>query len=96
MTLRIQRSLERERVVFTLTGRIEESQIPELLALLRSESPERELAMDLTNVKLIDRDAVRFLAQCEAAGAELRNCSGFIREWISQEKNAVGQHDSGE
>jgi anti-anti-sigma regulatory factor len=87
MTLRIQRSVEHHLVIFILTGRIQAEQIPELIALLKSESPRQEIGIDLKNVKLIDRDAVRFLAQLEAAGARLRNCSGFIREWITQEKN---------
>jgi hypothetical protein len=91
MTLRIQRSVERELVVFSLTGRIQAEQVPELLALLESESPQQEIVLDLRNVRLIDRGAVLFLAQSEAEGAELRNCSGFIREWITQEKNAMGR-----
>lgn len=91
MTLRIQRSVEHEVVVFTLTGRIQAEQVPELLTLLDSESPRQQIVLDLKNVKLIDRGAVRFLAQCEAEGAELRNCSGFIREWITQEMNAMGR-----
>lgn len=91
MTLRIQRSVERERVVFTLVGRIQAGQVPELIALFESESAQQEIVLDLKNVRLIDRDVVRFLAQSEAGGAGLRNCSGFIREWITQEKNAMGQ-----
>jgi anti-anti-sigma regulatory factor len=89
MTLRIQISDERERLVFTLTGRIQTEQISELQALLRSELPGHNLIVDLKDVKLVDRDAVRFLAQIEAQGVRLRNCSAFIREWISQERNAI-------
>lgn len=86
MTLRIQRSAKRESVVFTLTGRIQAGQVTELETLLQSESSDRDIVLDLRDVKLVDRDAVRFLAQSEAGGAELRNCSAFIREWISQER----------
>jgi anti-anti-sigma regulatory factor len=88
MTLRIQRSVERELVVFTLTGRIQVDQVPELLALLRSESSARRIVLDLEQVKLVDRDAVLFLALCETLGAELRNCSAYIRKWINQERDA--------
>jgi hypothetical protein len=91
MTLRIQRSVERELVVFTLTGRIQPEEVPEILTLLRSESPQQAIVLDLKNVRLIDRGTVLFLAQSEAEGAELRNCPGFIREWITQEKNATGR-----
>lgn len=58
-------------------------------ALLRSEVPDHNLVLDLKEVKLVDRDAVRFLARSEADGARLRNCSAFIREWILQERNAI-------
>ena len=89
MTLRIDISDERERVIFTLTGRIQAEQVSELQALVHSELPDHSLVVDLTEVKLVDRDAVRFLAQVEAQGARLRNCSAFIREWISQERNEM-------
>lgn len=86
MTLRIQKSIEHKRVIVALTGRIQAVQVPELLALLRSESP--RIVLDLEQVKLVDRDAVLFLALSEAQGAELRNCSAYIRKWIDQERNA--------
>jgi anti-anti-sigma regulatory factor len=89
MTLRIDISDERDRVVFTLTGRIQAEQIPELQALVKSESPDRGLVLDLEEVKLVDRDAVRFLAKIETDGAKLRNCSAFVREWISRERDAM-------
>lgn len=88
MTLKIQKSIEDELVVFTLTGRIRAEQIPELLTLLRSESSAHAIVLDLEQVKLVDRDAVLFLALSEALGATLRNCAGYIREWINQERNA--------
>ena len=87
MTLRIQRSTERERVLFILTGRIQAEQVPELLALFRSESSTHGIVLDLEQVKLVDRDVVLFLALSETLGAELRNCSAYIRKWINQEKN---------
>jgi anti-anti-sigma regulatory factor len=87
MTLRIQRSIERELVVFTLTGRIQAEQVPDLLALLRSEPSAHRIVIDLKQTKLVDRDAVLFLALSEALGAELRNCSAYIRQWINQERS---------
>jgi anti-anti-sigma regulatory factor len=89
MTLRIDISDERERVIFTLTGRMQAEHVLELQTLVHSEHPEHDLVLDLTEVKLVDRDAVRFLAQIETRGARLRNCSAFIREWISQERNEM-------
>ena len=88
MILRIQKSTEGERVTLRLTGRIQAEQVPELLALLRSESSAHRITLDLEQVRLVDRDAVLFLALNEALGCELKNCSAYIRKWIDQERNA--------
>ena len=89
MTLKIQRATEQGRVVFQLAGQIRGGQVAELRALLRSEKQDHNLVLDLKEVKLVDQDAVRFLAQSEAEGTRLRNCSAFIREWILQERRAT-------
>jgi anti-anti-sigma regulatory factor len=89
MTLRIQKLVEHKQVVFTLTGRIQAAQVPELLALLKSEPSVHRVVLDLEQVKLVDRDAVLFLALSETRGTKLRNCSGYIREWINQEWNGL-------
>ena len=92
MTLRIQRSAERQLVVLTLSGRIQADQLPDLEALLQSESSDGQIALDLRDVKLVDLDAVRFLAQREASGTRLINCAAYIRAWISQETNTIQAH----
>ena len=89
MTLRIDISDEREGVVLTLTGRIQAEQIAELQRLMESQVPDHKLVVDLREVKLVDRDAVRFLAEIERQGAGLRNCSAFVREWISIERSGM-------
>ena len=89
MTLRIDISDERESVVLTLTGRIQAGQIAELQTLLERQVPDHKLVVDLREVNLVDRDAVRFLAEIEKQGARLRNCSAFIREWISRERSGM-------
>jgi len=43
-------------------------------------------AIDLENVLLVDREAVKLLAFCEANGTELRNCPPYIREWVTRER----------
>jgi hypothetical protein len=93
MTLRIQRSVESDLVVFKLTGRIQAADVPELLTLLKSDSSwgGRGIVLDLEQVKLVDRDAVLFLALSEMTGAQLRNCSAYIREWIRQEISAMNR-----
>ena len=41
-------------------------------------------AIDLKNVLLVDREAVKLLAFSEADGTELRNCPPYIREWVTR------------
>lgn len=96
MTLRIQKSDEREQVVFRLSGRIQADQIQELRTLLRAEAPNHTVVLDLHGVRLVDRDAVCFLAWIEAQGARLRNCPAFIRAWISQERHGMYRNTDSE
>jgi anti-anti-sigma regulatory factor len=85
MTLRIQISENREVVVFALSGRIKAEEVAELQRLFEVEGQDHGIVLDLKEVKLVDRDAVRFLARCEANGTELENCPAYIREWIGRE-----------
>ena len=87
MTLRIQTSEDGPCLVVNLCGRIQANHLAELEALLRSASSEHKLVLDLQQVKLVDRDVVRFLEETEQAGVELRNCPAFIRQWILRERN---------
>ena len=87
MTLRIQRSDGEQEMVLSLSGRIQADQLPELEALLQSASAEHQLVLDLQQIKLVDRDVVRFLAEIEQSRASLRNCPAFIRQWILRERN---------
>ena len=86
--LRIQRSAN-GKVIFTLSGRIEAEHLEELQRVCSLETVDRILALDLKDVTLVDRDAVKYLARCEANGVQLENCPAYIREWIKQEKNAM-------
>jgi hypothetical protein len=37
-------------------------------------------------VDLVDRDVVKFLAKQELDGTVLRNCSPYIRNWVTRER----------
>ena len=82
--LRIQRAAKAKGVVFTLSGRIDGEGLAELQKSLESET-EDHLILDLKEVKLVDRDAVSFLADCERKGMRLAHCPAYIREWIERE-----------
>jgi hypothetical protein len=47
----------------------------------------RNIILDLWDLRLADRDAVRFLRGCEADGMKLENCPAYIREWMDMEKD---------
>ena len=83
--LRIQRS-SNKIVVFSLSGRIESGDIPELRRLLSLEEAGKDIALDLQDVLLIGRDSVEFLAGCEAENIKLENCPAYVREWIEAER----------
>jgi hypothetical protein len=82
----ISRSEDTGLVTFTLIGRIEEEELAELQKLLKTEvgATSKAIVLDLTDVKLLHREAVKFLAICEAGGIELRNCPSYVREWIEK------------
>lgn len=79
-------------MVFDLSGRIEEKDVPELQNLLDAERLGADVTLDLDEVRLVDREAVRFLAACEARKIKLKNCPSYIREWI--EKGSDTSHES--
>jgi hypothetical protein len=47
----------------------------------------QNIILDLRDVRLADRDAVRFLRGCEADGMKLENCPAYVREWMDREKD---------
>ena len=85
MTLRIERSARQRFTVFTLSGRMEAEQVAELKKLFDRDY--RNIILDLWDLRLADRDAVRFLRGCEADGMKLENCPLYIREWMDREKD---------
>jgi predicted metal-binding protein len=72
-------------MVFTLSGRMKAEEVEELKALF--ETAYRTIVLDLRDVRLADRDAVKFLRECEADGIKLENCPAYVREWMEKEKH---------
>lgn len=79
--LRIQRSFN-GGVVFSLSGRIEAADITELERLLGLETDGARITFDLTDVTVVDFEAVKFLGRREALGIRFESCPAYIREWI--------------
>ena len=85
MTLRIERSARQRFTVFTLSGRMEAEHVAELKELLDRDY--RGIILDLRDLRLADRDAVRFLKGCEKDGMKLQNCPDYVREWMDREND---------
>ena len=84
MTLMIQRSAVEGFVVFTLSGRIQMENLAQLEELFEREVADQSVVLDLKEVRLVELEAVMFLARCEADGIKLGNCPAYIREWMEK------------
>jgi len=83
--LKIEKDSDGGNITLHLSGRIEAEHIQGLRAEM--ESGTRVTALDLDEVRLVAREVVKFFAQCEVRGIELRNCPLYLREWILREKD---------
>jgi hypothetical protein len=85
MTLRIERSARQRFTVIALSGRMEAEHVADLRELFDHDYG--DIILDLRDLRLADRDAVRFLKCCEADGMTLKNCPAYIRQWIDREND---------
>jgi hypothetical protein len=60
--------------------------VAELERLLNAETNGSRIVLDLKDLTLADREAVIFLAKCDA-DVQIRNCPPYIREWIRRERS---------
>jgi ABC-type transporter Mla MlaB component len=86
MVLKIEEHSEGPRTTFVLSGRIESSNVQQLKSEI--DRIETDVALDLRQVLIVDREAVCFLARCETRGIELVECPPFVRAWIKSEQNS--------
>ena len=85
MTYRIRRSEGSTGIVFGLSGEMDREHAARLEELLTKEAY-GSILLDLQEVTLVARDAVRFLARAEARGIRIVNCPEYVRSWIAAEK----------
>lgn len=90
MVLRIEKVSDGPLMILRLSGRLQSEHVDQLRAQI--EGSTQRVILNLEEVKLVDRDVVRFLGFCEANGVELDQCSPYIRDWIDREK--ANQSDS--
>ena len=84
MTYRIHHSVQPDANVFVLSGVLDTEHVARLQELLATAAAGR-IVLDLRDITLVDRTAVRFLARVELAGTELVNCPEYVRRWIAAE-----------
>lgn len=85
VTCRIDRIPTDLGVVLRVSGRITRDDLDVLRTAIEDGSV---VAVELSELELIDRDAVKLLAIYEANGIELRHCPAYIREWIGGERES--------
>jgi hypothetical protein len=84
MTCRIDhRVIGKDRAMLCISGRITEECVDTLRALLEQEKG--VVTIDLKDVLIVAREAIKLLAVGESNGVELRNCPAYIREWVTRE-----------
>jgi hypothetical protein len=86
MILRIVQESDDEKIVLRLIGRIESEHLDDLRA--RIANAMQTIVLDLSEIKLVNQAAVRFLRLNEDGGIELRNCPAYVREWIRLDRRA--------
>jgi len=86
--LRIRRTVNGDETVLKVSGRMDAENVAELEALFASEAKGRRMTLNLEDLTLASREAVRFLERSESDSVKLVNCPLYIREWILRERNA--------
>ena len=87
MAFRIE-TAERGRLsIFILSGHIETEAMAELERMFELHADCHDIVVDLRDVSLVDREVMRFFMRCESEGVTLENCTPYIREWMTREKD---------
>jgi len=76
-----------------ISGQITGKDVDLLRSLLEQERS--VVAIDLKDVLLVERQAVRLLTLSELNGTELRNCPAYIREWVTRERAVINASEQG-
>jgi hypothetical protein len=80
------RRIANGEVVYVVSGRMDASDTQIMSDLLPPEAGDKKVVLDLSELRLAGREAIRFLQRCEAGGIELRGVAPYIRLWIDRER----------
>ncbi len=83
--LRITRKANGE-VVFKVSGQLNSRNVAEVGTLIEAEKNGSRIVLDLTDLRSVDGEAVKSLDKWQADSIKLKNCAGYIREWIRRQR----------
>ena len=75
-----------------LCGQFTKEYVAELQRALDDENADR-VALDLTNVTFVDRDAMVFLCSAKTRRISIENCPSYVDRWMHQERLCGGSSD---
>jgi len=90
--LKIEKESDGHTMSLRLSGRIQSADIGNITAQMGDDSV--RILLDLSEVTLVDVEAVRFLSNCEHEGIALVHCPLYVREWILRERAEGAQTDT--
>jgi hypothetical protein len=85
MTCRIDPRRTEKGLLLYISGRLEANDLKLVRAALEGS---HVVAIELSEVELVGREAVGLSSEVEAEGIELRGCPPYIREWITNERTS--------
>ena len=85
--LKITPTQESQQLLVRLCGQFTKEYIPELERTLTSGAADSSaVALDLSNVTFVDRDAMVFLCSAKSRNIAIQNCPSYVIRWIQQER----------
>jgi hypothetical protein len=91
MVLKIEEVSRNSGTTLALIGRITSPDVQLLKARIADAAG--PVALDLHQVRVVDLDAVRFLAAEQRRGLELRQIPKYVWEWILLEKSRLSDQE---
>jgi anti-anti-sigma regulatory factor len=74
------------QVIFKVSGQLNARNVAEIGTVIGGEKEGTRIVLDLTDLRSVDGEAVKSLEKWEADSIKLKNCCGYIREWIRRER----------
>lgn len=86
MPYKIDRSMEGDVVIFTLSGDLDAQHVARLQILVDQEIV-LGIVLDLKEITRADREAIRFLVVAQDRGIGLTNCPKYVLTWMAVERD---------